>query len=1560
MGAARLQNAPAVGLYRKEEHDACGVGFVAQLGEPPSHRVIEQALECLGCLTHRGAVDADGASGDGAGIAVQLPSAFFAREAQRLNSRFNSDLKIAVGVFFTSRDQSQRARAMSIAEEVLRRRSLFFVGWRPVPLESQALGRQARETQPSIWHLLVALRASRNQRLNGAENFERHLYLARKEIECRLDDAGITDCYIPSFSSRNIIYKGLLSPNQLGSFYQDLANPEFTASAALFHQRFSTNTSPSWYLAQPFRLVAHNGEINTLLGNRNWMRARESVLAHPYWGEHVKWLKPVIQAGGSDSASFDNALELLTRSGRTVQHALLMMIPEAWESSVEIPPGVKAFYHYHSCLMEPWDGPAAMAFLDGHLVGAALDRNGLRPARYTITHDGLVVLGSEVGILPIEPERVKEKGRLGPGQIFLVDLEHQKVFKNEQVKRQVSHGRKYRKWITKNMIFPPRLKPDSVALAGPEENHRDGNGSGDSDRPHGAGRCLAVLDRAAFVAAQRAAGYTEEDIELLIKPLGGEKREPVGSMGDDTPLAALSRRPRPLYHYFRQMFAQVTNPPIDPLRESLVIALNLYLGPRHSVLVETPEHARMVRLESPFLFDEELEHLRQLNESPFKPATISTLFTASEGAMPQALDRIARECSEAVAQGSSILILSDRGVNAERGAVPMLLAVGATVEGLIKEGVGNKADLVLETAEAWESHHFACLIGYGAAAVNPYMALEVVADLARAGDLGEISVGEALGNFRYGIEAGLKKIMSKMGISTLASYLGGKFFEIVGLSGEVVDRFFPETRSLVGGRTLNDLEADVLERHRAAFGSPADKLEFAGQYRFRKGFERHAYTPEVIRNLQKAARDGDAGAYHKFSGEVDGREPLTVRDLLRFRPATPVPLSEVEPVASLLRRFCTQAMSLGSLSPETQRTLAIAMNRVGGKSNTGEGGEDADVYLELVNGESAAHKIKQVASGRFGVTPEYLVRAQELEIKMAQGSKPGEGGQLPGHKVTRLIARVRRSVEGVALISPPPHHDIYSIEDLAQLIYDLREINPRARIGVKLVSQAGVGTVASGVAKANADVVLISGHDGGTGASPLSSIKNTGSPWELGLAEAHQALVANGLRSRVKLRADGGMKTGEDVVIAAILGADEFGFGSAALVALACVMARQCHLNTCPVGVATQREDLRLRFPSDPQRLINYFEHVAQHVREILAQLGLRRLDEAIGRTDLLEPVAYSVPGREGRLDVNPLLVKSEAAPARSGDLPPAEAATRTGSAGDELHVGSGLVTGLPPGTHRRRPLDPLSLSMCQDIKAPLTEGALLVREYPIRNINRTIGAMPSGEIARLHGNKGIEGATVEFRFTGSAGQSFGAFLAGGLRLVLEGEANDYVGKGMGGGEIVMRPPKGSTFATFENTIMGNAALYGATAGRLFAAGRAGERFCVRNSGATAVVEGVGDHGCEYMTGGVAVILGDTGRNFGAGMTNGAAYVYDALNRFEHRYNPELVGIERIIEPEDSQFLRQLVFFHAEKTGSLRARQILESWAESLLLFWKVQPRSAPKVLPKRLASSPSTETARV
>ena len=1509
-----------IGLYRPEARDACGVGFVAQLDAPPSHEIVELALGCLDRLTHRGGVDADGVSGDGAGVLTQLPREFFVEEARKIDSKFNPAWQIAAGVFFLPRKARTREKILAIAEKVIESRGLQHIGWREVPLDPKALGPQARETRPHLVHMLVAQPAGQER------EYEQTLYLVRKEIERRAAEAGLRDFYIASFSSRTIVYKGLMAPSQLGIFYQDLQSKKFVSSAALFHQRYSTNTSPSWELAQPFRMVGHNGEINTLLGNRNWMKAREAVLEHPVWGTEVEWLKPVLQLGGSDSADFDNALELLTRSGRTVHHALLMMIPEAWENSVETSPNVKAFYHYHACLMEPWDGPAAVAFLDGPLVGAALDRNGLRPARYTITHDGLVVLGSEVGLLDLEPERIKEKGRLGPGQILLVDLEHHKILKNEQVKRTAAHGHKYLRWNMRELTRCPRLKPSEESFASPE------------------GWSLSTIkrDRAAFTALQRAAGFTEEDADLILRPMAGEKKEPVGSMGDDTPLAALSHRPRMLYDYFRQMFAQVTNPAIDPLRESLVMSLNLYLGARHSVLVETPKHASLLHVETPFLFNEELVQLKRVAEERFKPATISTLFHPAGGGAAgirnfrQALGRIIQEATTAVAEGSTILILSDRGVSSERAAVPMLLVTAGIAERLVAEGMGNRADLVIETAEAWESHHLACLLSFGAAAVNPYMALEAVAELAWQGEWGDLGVDQAVGNFRTAVEAGIKKILSKMGISTLASYQGGKFFEIIGLEKGVVDRFFPETRSAVGGRTLADIAIDVLERHANAYLTPRDRLEFAGIYRFRKGTERHAFSPDVVRNLHKVARRGDSDAFHKFTELVDQREPIALRDLFRFASLRSIPLEEVEPVESIWKRFSTQAMSLGALSPETQRTLAMAMNEIGGKSNTGEGGEDPDVYIEIDGVPSASHKIKQVASGRFGVTPDYLVRAEELEIKMAQGSKPGEGGQLPGHKVTPLIARVRRAVEGIPLISPPPHHDIYSIEDLAQLIYDLREINPAARICVKLVSQSGVGTVACGVVKADSDVVLISGHDGGTGASPLGSIKNTASPWEMGLAETHQALLSNGLRSRVRLRVDGGIKTGRDVLISALLGADEFGFGTGALVALGCVMARQCHLNTCPVGVATQREELRAKFPGKTENLISYFRHVGEQVRELLAQLGFHSLDEVIGRTDLVRATLRGVPGRRGRLDPRPILAQ----PPLSGRQ--------------------------PAGTARKkkRQADLLALQMCEQAQ-PLIESGPAARgyfEHAIRNVNRAIGARVSGDIARRFGNDGLSEGLIEYAFKGSAGQSFGAFLTPGLRLVLEGEANDYVGKGLGGGEIIVRPPPTSKFYSQRNVIIGNAVLYGATGGRLFAAGRAGERFCIRNSGAVAVVEGTGDHGCEYMTGGVAVILGETGRNFGAGMTNGVAFVWDPDDRLEKRSNPELVTLERIIEPEDSTRLRTLVEEHAEKTASTHARRLLKRWSDSILDFWKVVPLSQLQkraMIAERLETEPTLKHTR-
>ncbi len=1504
------------GLYRLEERDSCGVGFVAQLKTPPSHKVVELALKSLNRLTHRGGVDADGISGDGAGILTQLPQSYFTEEAQKLDTEFNPDWEIAVGVFFLPRDKRDREKILLIAESVVENRGLHHIGWREVPTNIEALGPQARETQPRLFHMLVAKPSGQKR------EYEQTLYLVRKEIERRASGPEVGDFYIASFSSSTIVYKGLMAPSQLGIFYLDLQENKFVTSAALFHQRYSTNTSPSWELAQPFRMIGHNGEINTLLGNRNWMKAREAILEHPVWETEVEWLKPVLQPNGSDSASFDNALELLTRSGRSVHHALLMMIPEAWENSNETDPNVKAFYQFHACLMEPWDGPAAVAFLDGPFVGAALDRTGLRPARYTITNDGLVVLGSEVGLLDIEPERIKENGRLGPGEAILVDLKQGKILKNEKVKHVSAHRKKYKQWVASELTSFLPLNPSEEKLASTE-----GWNSSNIKR-----------DQPGFLSLQRSMGLTKEDADLVLLPMAIGEKEPVGSMGDDTPLAVLSHRPRLLYDYFRQMFAQVTNPAIDPLRESLVMSLNIYLGTRHSVLFETPKHASLLHLESPFLFNEELIRIKRIVEKNFRVAVISTLFDPLGGgpagirSFRQTLDRVIKEAVSAVSQGNNILILSDRGVNSERAAIPMLLVTAGISEQLIAEGMGNRADIIVETAKAWDPHHFCCLLSFGASAVNPYMALETVAEFGWEGKLKDKGPSVALGNFRFSMEKGIKKILSKMGISTLSSYQGGKFFEIIGLDNDVVNQFFPDTRSSVGGRTLGDIAIDVIDRHNNAYSFSKNSLEFAGIYRYRKGAESHAFSPDVVRNLHKVARHEDAEAYRSFTELIDQRNPVTLRDLFRFSPASPIPLDEVEPIESIWKRFSTQAMSLGALSPETQRALAIAMNRIGGKSNTGEGGEDPNIYKDIDKGSSANNKIKQVASGRFGVTPEYLVRAEEIEIKMAQGSKPGEGGQLPGHKVTPLIARVRRSVEGVSLISPPPHHDIYSIEDLAQLIYDLREINPMAQICVKLVSQAGVGTVACGVVKARSDVVLISGHDGGTGASPLSSIKNTASPWEMGLAETQQALLSNGLRGRVRLRVDGGIKTGRDVLIAALLGADEFGFGTGALIALGCVMARQCHLNTCPVGIATQRDDLRMKFPGKPENLISYFRQVGEEVRKLLAQLGYHGLDEVVGRTELLQVTLREIPGRRGRLDPRPILVQPV--------------------------LTSHQSTGHFPRKKENKP-DPLSQKM-REQAIPLINSGPHAKghfKHQISNINRTIGARISGDIARKNGNEGLKKGLIEYIFTGTAGQSFGAFLVPGLRLILEGKANDYVGKSQGGGEIIIRPPRESRIQSHKNVIIGNAVLYGATGGRLFAAGRAGERFCIRNCGAVSVVEGVGDHCCEYMTGGIAVILGETGRNFGAGMTNGLAFVWDPKDKFQNRYNPELVKLERIIEPEDSSKLRRLIEEHTQKTGSTHAQNILKKWNNSILNFWKVSPHTQNGRHPGKTTENKKNET---
>ena len=1502
------------------EHDACGIGFVADLNGQRRHDILELAMHAVATMRHRGAVDADAKTGDGAGVLTQLPYRLFARELEAMGITPPPEGCLGVGMFFLPRDPDVRAHAQAIVETVLAEDGLTFLGWRDVPLNIAALGERGRALRPHIVQCLVGC----TQDLVG-EAFERALYLARREIEHRAARAGIQPFYVPSFSSKTIVYKGLLVSPELPNFYPDLHDPDYVTALAVYHQRYSTNTFPTWERAQPFRMLCHNGEINTLQGNVNWIRSREPDLASPLFGDRIKRLIPIIDPEGSDSAMLDNVLELLVRAGRDVRHALLMLVPEAWEKLSDMDPAWRDFYRYHDCLTEPWDGPAALAFTDGRIVGTVLDRNGLRPVRWFVTEDGLVYTGSEVGPIPVETTRILRKGRLGPGQMIAVDVEEQRLWLNDEIKDYFAHRRPYGEWVRRQMLS---LSEISRQKAEGRRQQGDDNGQAANCLLPTA-HCLLPTDH--LRQQQAAFGYTNEELTVVIRPMVELGKEPTGSMGDDTPPAVLSHKPRPLFNYFKQRFAQVTNPPIDPLREDLVMSLRMSLGWRRNLLAETEAHARLLEIPSPILTDELMAALRELDDPDFRIADLPALWPVHEGVegLDRALDELCAAAEKAIDEGATILVISDRGVNIAQAPIPSLLAVGAVHHHLIRKKKRERCSLVLETGEAREVHHFAVLIGYGATAIYPYLALATARQMAEAGKLRHKALDgdEAVRHYVEAVEAGILKVMSKMGISTVDSYCGAQIFEAIGLSQELIDRCFVGTPSRLGGIGLAEIAADVQAWHREAFGDGSNghrpRLDSPGFYKFKRGGEYHAFNPPVVRALQAAARfDGSPetdfekgyALYRRYSQLVHDRPPAELRDLLGFRERRPIPVDEVEPIEVIVRRFSTAAMSHGALSKEAHETLAIAMNRLGGMSNSGEGGEAEERY-----GTERNSRAKQVASGRFGVTPAYLVSADELQIKMAQGSKPGEGGQLPGHKVTAEIAAIRHTTPGVALISPPPHHDIYSIEDLAQLIYDLKQVNPRAAVSVKLVSEAGVGTVAAGVAKGGADAILISGGSGGTGASPLSSIKNAGVPWEIGLAETQQTLVANNLRGRVRLRADGGLMTGRDVVIAAILGADEYSFGTSALIAEGCLMARACHMNSCPVGVATQREDLRKRFPGTPEMVINYFLFVAQEVREILAELGFRSLDEIIGRTDLLQQV---ITGREASyLDLSGLLAQPDvdASTGRDTDLP-----RRAVQAYNGLYDVSEL--------NRR---------LVADAQPALERGEPVRGEYEIHNTDRTTGATLSGEIARRYGNAGLPEGTIDLTFYGSAGQSFGAFLARGVCMTLIGDANDYVGKGMGGGEIVVRPPDEARFEWSENVIMGNTVLYGATGGHLFAAGRAGERFAVRNSGARAVVEGVGDHGCEYMTGGVVVVLGPTGRNFGAGMTGGIAFVLDEERVFHLRYNPQLVRIDPLERPEDVATVRELLQQHLERTGSPKARAVLENWEHYQRLFWRVMPKEA-------------------
>ncbi|HET8833986.1 MAG TPA: glutamate synthase large subunit, partial [Gemmatimonadales bacterium] len=1335
-------------------------------------------------------------------------------------------------------------------------------------------------------------------------------YLSRREMERRAEERGLSGMYVCSLSCRTIVYKALLTGTQLPAFFTDFRYPEYESAIAVFHQRYSTNTLPSWPLAQPFRLLAHNGEINTLWGNRNAMTMRQPMLASPVWGKNIERLRQVIWREGSDSASLDNAMELLVRSGRDVVHTSMMMVPQAWEKYADLDPAVKAFYEYHQCVLEPWDGPAAIAFTDGVLCGASVDRNGLRPSRYKVRRDGLVVSGSEVGLVDLDPREVIECGKVGPGEVLVVDTRRGEVIRNQDAKREVAGRRPYARWVARYMAT---LAPDPARV--PPVH------TGDS-----------------LLRAQRSFGYGFEDLRLVLEPMGGSGADPVWSMGDDTPIPPLSAVPQSVYAYFRQRFAQVTNPPIDSLRESMVMSLRMHLGRRGSPLLERPVYARMLRLEHPVLLPEEMAALR--NVAGFSTVTLDAVWDTSRGVdgLRPALTALRRAAERAARRGAHILVISDRAATATHAPIPMLLAIGAVRQHLVHTGLRARVGLVAEAGDAFDIHHFATLIGYGAEAVHPWLALATLDGLfgeprepsrreREADATPRPSPAEARSQFRSAAEKGLLKILSKMGISTLSSYCGAQTFEVLGLGHEVIATCFAGTASPLGGIGFEEIAEDVLVRHRAAYPeseSAAPSLPDHGRVRFRKEGEDHGWAPPVVVALQQAVKANGGEAYGGFLLKQGARRPAGPRDLLAARPGTPVPLEEVEPAEAIRTRFVSSAMSLGALSPEAHATLSIAMNRMGARSNSGEGGEDPHNYHGFANGDRADNRIKQVASARFGVTTEYLTRAEELEIKIVQGAKPGEGGQLPAHKVTDLIARLRHAVPGISLISPPPHHDIYSIEDLAQLIHDLKTVNPRARVGVKLVSETGVGTVAAGVAKAYADYVLIAGHNGGTGASPLSSIKHAGSPWELGLAEAQATLVRNGLRHRIEVRTDGGLKTGRDVVIAALLGAESYGFGTAPLVAMGCAMARQCHINTCPTGIATQREDLRAKFKGTPEQVITYFTLLAEEVRQILAGMGFRRLDEIIGRNDLLQRVERPDVPRAQMLDLSVLL----APPPTDGLAGASRARHRTEARNDR----PGVVS--------------LDNEVLTELEPYLESGLPFSGAYPIHNHHLAVGARVAGAIAERHGDAGLIPGSVRLRFTGSAGQSFGAFTCRGMHLELEGEANDYVGKGLSGGELVIRPFRRAAYAdtSHQHLIIGNTILYGATAGRLFAAGQAGDRFAVRNSGAVAVIEGAGNHCCEYMTGGIVVVLGRAGRNFGAGMSNGVAYVVDEAGTFESRVNRDMVEPAPLDEA-DLALLHRLVREHEEKTASPRARRILVQWDQFVPLFRKVAPRNATQLV---------------
>lgn len=1491
---ANRQNLQKYGLYdTRFEHDSCGVGFVCDIKGRRSNEIIRQGVEALKRLSHRGATGADPKTGDGAGILIQMPREFFAKAADAEKIKLPPSGEYGTGLVFLPQEEKERKFCKDVFADIIKKEGQALLGWRKVPVDNSDIGKSARDTEPVIEQPFIA----KENKLTDLLAFERKLYIIRKQVENKIGASRLAQrsfFYITNISARTFSYKGLLMPYQLENFFLDLKEPDIKSALCLVHSRYSTNTFPTWDLAQPFRFLAHNGEINTLRGNINWMHAREGLLASELFGKDIEKLKPVIVPGGSDSATIDNVFELLVLGGRPLEHAMMMLIPGAWEENTLMAEPLKDFYKYHACFMEPWDGPAAIAFTDGLRIGAVLDRNGLRPARFVVTKKDLVVMASEVGVLDIRAEDISLSGRLEPGKIFFIDTQKGRIVNDEEIKEGISSRSPYSVWIKDNLVVLDDVaKPDTSPAKGADT-----------------------------LTSMKAFGYTREDLKFIIKPMAEEGKEPVGSMGNDTPPAVLSARPQLLYNYFKQLFAQVTNPAIDPIREELVMSLFSFVGSQKNILDETPAHCHKLFVKDPVLTNEDLEKIRVIKERGFKTRAISILFNAEEeGGFVSTLGRICAEAEAAIKDGFSFLILTDRGVNEKEAALPALLAVAAVHHHLIRKTLRTQIGIIVESGEPREVHHFALLFGYGADCVNPYLAYETLEYLIREKML-NLDYKAALKNYKKAAAAGILKILSKMGISTLQSYRGAQIFEALGLGEEVIEQCFSGTVSRIKGAGFKELAEEVRLRHKEAYpkdSSSAPYLATGGFYHWRRDGEFHLWNPDSIAALQDAARQNDYKRYKEFVQLINeqSKNPTTLRGLMRFKPAKPIPIEEVETQDEIFKRFATGAMSFGSISKPTHETLAIAMNRIGGRSNTGEGGEDPARFMPLPNGDSSCSAIKQVASGRFGVTTNYLVHANELQIKIAQGAKPGEGGQLPGHKVSVIIAKTRYTTPGVTLISPPPHHDIYSIEDLAQLIFDLKNTNPDARISVKLVSEIGVGTIAAGVAKGHADMILISGGDGGTGASPISSIKHAGLPWELGISETHQTLVLNDLRSRVRLQTDGQMRTGRDVAIAALLGAEEYGFCTAALVVSGCVMLRHCHLNNCSVGIATQDEILEKRFRGRPEYVVNYFSFVAQELREIMAGLGIRKLDDMIGRTDLLEINSEIIPPKAKGIDYSRILYKPE--------------------------VQKGV------GTYCSRPQDHgidkvLDLKLIELAKPALEKKAPVKIELPIKNVNRTTGAMLSGAICKRFGEEALPEDTIWAKFTGIAGQSFGAWLAKGLTFELEGMSNDYIGKGISGGKIIVYPPKDITYKPEENIIIGNTTFYGAISGEAYIRGVAGERFCIRNSGLLAVVEGVGDHGCEYMTGGRVVVLGATGRNFAAGMSGGIAYVYDATGAFKDRCNMGMVELENP-NGDDRAVINDLLHNHYVYTKSPIAKKVLDNFKAEFKKFVKVMPLEYKRIL---------------